>query len=283
MSGRHTDPHFFAGEVLGDRLLLRLLRVNHRGEVWYGCRRSTGEPAVFKLIRRTPDRTPRLNALADLLRHSRCRQLIGVRDFTEEGEYLLAEMEYAAGGTLRAALKRLHRFTAAQAAFILRETLTALDELHRHGIVHRDVKTGNLWLTGSGEVRLGDFGIAKIDGFPERSPAVFGTPSALSPEQAEDSTRVDCRSDLFSLSSMIFELLTGYPRFSGTSLTAAARQILAADPAQMADRLRPFAPAALIALLTEMAAPRPDRRPANAGEALRIMEDMQLPEEAIPL
>ena len=276
MTSPAPGTHFFSGELLGHRVLLRLLRVNDRGEVWYGFNRRTEEVAVFKLIRTEKHRVPRLTALADFLQKTSCRQLIRVRDFTLLDGFFLAEMEYAAGGSLRTALKHARRFSPGQAVFVMREVLTALEELHRNGIVHRDIKPGNILLTAEGEIRLGDFGIARVTGFPEKSPAVFGTPGSISPEQAVDSTGIDGRSDLFSLASMIYALLTGHPRFPGNSLAETGKLILAGKPAQMAEELRPFAPGDMIGLLCRMSEPSPDDRPADAGEVLRALDRMNL-------
>ena len=173
-------------------------------------------------------------------------------------------------------LQYARRFSPGEAVFVMREVLTALDELHRNGIVHRDIKPGNILLTAEGEIRLGDFGIARVDGFPEKSPAVFGTPGGMSPEQVVDSTGIDGRSDLFSLASMIYALLTGHPRFPGNSLAETGRLILAGKPAQMAKDLRPFAPENLIGLLCQMSAPSPDDRPASAADVLRALDRMNL-------
>ena len=210
MNRTAPDSHFFPGEILDDRVLRKLLRVREDREVWRVFDRRRRGPAVLKLIRKDHPRAEIFPALAQTLLHTDTPRLVKVLDFQDIGDYFAVETEFVSGGTLRGKLAGQGRFPLARVVFLMREILLALSILHRRGIIHRDIKPGNILLTADGTVKLGDFGIARLKPCPENGPRIFGTPSAMSPEQAFDTTRTDERSDFFSLSSTVYELLTGF-------------------------------------------------------------------------
>src|SRR5690348_1810986 len=143
-------------------------------------------------------------------------------------------MEFVDGTTLRDLLKSGHRFTPERAAEITEGTLTALDYSHRHGIIHRDIKPGNVMLTRAGQVKVMDFGIARAvadsAATMTQTSAVLGTAQYLSPEQARGEV-VDSRSDLYSTGCLLYELLTGRPPFVGDSPVSVAYQHVREMPA----------------------------------------------------
>ena len=136
-------------------------------------------------------------------------------------------MEYVAGRTLRDILKEGRKILPERALEITSGVLDALDYSHRAGIIHRDIKPGNVMLTPTGDVKVMDFGIARAVSDASNSmtqtAAVVGTAQYLSPEQARGET-VDSRSDVYSTGCLLFELLTGRPPFVGDSPVAVAYQ-----------------------------------------------------------
>src|SRR5215469_5210321 len=142
-------------------------------------------------------------------------------------------MEFVDGQTLRDLLRDDGRPLPERAAEVTGDVLRALDHSHRNGIVHRDIKPGNVMLTPSGDVKVMDFGIARsVSGAQiaiTQTAQVIGTAHYLSPEQAKGE-RVDARSDLYSTGCMLYELLTGRPPFSGDSPVAVAYQHVKEDP-----------------------------------------------------
>ncbi|MET3961904.1 beta-lactam-binding protein with PASTA domain/predicted Ser/Thr protein kinase [Marmoricola sp. OAE513] len=136
-------------------------------------------------------------------------------------------MEYVAGRTLREILREGRKILPERALEITSGTLGALDYSHRAGIIHRDIKPGNVMLTPAGDVKVMDFGIARAVADAQstmtQTAAVVGTAQYLSPEQARGET-VDSRSDVYSTGCLLFELLTGRPPFVGDSPVAVAYQ-----------------------------------------------------------
>ena len=152
-------------------------------------------------------------------------------------------MEYVAGRTLRDIIREGRKILPERALEITSGVLSALDYSHRAGIIHRDIKPGNVMLTPSGDVKVMDFGIARAisdaSSTMTQTAAVVGTAQYLSPEQARGET-VDSRSDVYSAGCLLYELLTGRPPFVGDSPVAVAYQHVrepATPPSQHDDEL----------------------------------------------
>ena len=154
-------------------------------------------------------------------------------------------MECVEGRTLRDILREGRKILPERALEITSGVLSALDYSHRAGIIHRDIKPGNVMLTPSGDVKVMDFGIARAisdaSSTMTQTAAVVGTAQYLSPEQARGET-VDSRSDVYSTGCLLYELLTGRPPFIGDSPVAVAYQHVrepAAPPSDLDDQLDP--------------------------------------------
>jgi serine/threonine protein kinase/beta-lactam-binding protein with PASTA domain len=143
-------------------------------------------------------------------------------------------MEYVAGKTLRDLIREGRKIMPERALEITSGVLEALDYSHRAGIVHRDIKPGNVMLTPQGQVKVMDFGIARAvadtSSTMTQTAAVIGTAQYLSPEQARGET-VDARSDLYSTGCLLYELLVGRPPFVGESPVSVAYQHVREEPA----------------------------------------------------
>lgn len=154
-------------------------------------------------------------------------------------------MECVEGRTLRDILREGRKILPERALEITAGVLSALDYSHRAGIIHRDIKPGNVMLTPSGDVKVMDFGIARAisdaSSTMTQTAAVVGTAQYLSPEQARGET-VDSRSDVYSTGCLLYELLTGRPPFVGDSPVAVAYQHVreqASPPSDLDDQLDP--------------------------------------------
>jgi serine/threonine-protein kinase len=142
-------------------------------------------------------------------------------------------MEYVDGRTIRDLLRDDRRLLPERALEITDGVLRALDYSHRNGIVHRDIKPGNVMLNRQGEIKVMDFGIARAVADAQatmtQTAQVIGTAQYLSPEQARGE-RVDARSDLYSVGCVLYELLTGRPPFTGDSPVSIAYQHVRENP-----------------------------------------------------
>ncbi len=177
-------------------------------------------------------------------------------------------MEFVDGMTLRQLLSSGRRLLPERALEITAGVLSALDYAHRHGIVHRDIKPGNVMLTRTGDVKVMDFGIARAlndasAGMTATS-AVMGTAQYLSPEQAKGEI-VDARSDLYSAGVLLYELLTGRPPFTGESAVAIAYQHVSELPTPPS-QVDAGVSADLDAIVLKALAKRPDDRYQTARE-----------------
>jgi serine/threonine-protein kinase len=177
-------------------------------------------------------------------------------------------MEFVDGRTLRDLLRDDRRLLPERAAEITDGVLRALDYSHRNGIVHRDIKPGNVMLTRSGDVKVMDFGIARAVSDSQltmtQTAQVIGTAQYLSPEQARGE-RVDARSDLYSTGCLLYELLTGRPPFTGDSPVAIAYQHVKEDPvppSQVDPEVPPWADAIVLKAMQK----DPSDRYQSAGE-----------------
>ena len=141
-------------------------------------------------------------------------------------------MEYVDGQTLRDMLTTEGRLLPQRALEITAAVCTALEQAHAAGIVHRDIKPGNVMVTTTGEVKVMDFGIARAltasTTTMTQTSTVVGTAHYLSPEQARGE-HVDARSDVYSTGCLLYELLTGAPPFTGDTAVAVAYQHVGFD------------------------------------------------------
>jgi eukaryotic-like serine/threonine-protein kinase len=177
-------------------------------------------------------------------------------------------MEFVDGRTLRDLLRDDRRLLPERALEITDGVLRALDYSHRNGIVHRDIKPGNVMLTRTGEVKVMDFGIARAVADSQmtmtQTAQVIGTAQYLSPEQARGE-RVDARSDLYSTGCLLYELLTGRPPFTGDSPVAIAYQHVKEEPVPPS-QVDPEVPAWADAIVLKAMRKDPADRYQSAGE-----------------
>jgi eukaryotic-like serine/threonine-protein kinase len=174
-------------------------------------------------------------------------------------------MEYVAGVSLEALLKENPRLPVAQALEIVEQVASALEEAHAHGIVHRDIKPANVFLDERGRVKVGDFGIARLDGSDLTEAGVtLGTPGYAAPEIVRGGV-ADARSDVFALGALAYRLLTGEKPFRGTTRETIAMDVLQWDPPPAAS-VRPDVPPHVSAAVMKALAKEPgDRTPGVAA------------------
>jgi serine/threonine-protein kinase len=192
--------------------------------------------------------------------------IVGVYDTGADDGTQYIVMEFIEGRTLAEFMATGRRPTPVQAAEIAQKICAAIAAAHAQGVIHRDIKPGNVMITREGVIKVMDFGIARVLG-PETAPqtsAVLGTASYLSPEQAQGGP-VDARTDIYSLGAVLYELLTGRPPFTGDTPVAVAYKQVNETPA-VPSSLNPDVPARLDAVVMKALSKNPSNRYQTADE-----------------
>lgn len=177
-------------------------------------------------------------------------------------------IRYMVGGSVKERLEDTGPMAFSNAAKIIERMAAALDEAHRHNIVHRDVKPENILMDQKGETFLADFGIVKIlsgGGTTTSAGWITGTPAYMSPEQVHGEIEVDRRADIYSLAIVLFELLSGKrPYYDDNQTKLMIKHVL--DPVPRITKLLPDAPAGLEEVLMKALAKKPEERYDTAGQ-----------------
>ncbi|MDR3647625.1 MAG: Stk1 family PASTA domain-containing Ser/Thr kinase [Acidimicrobiales bacterium] len=196
--------------------------------------------------------------------------IVPVFDWGEDNGTYFIVMEFVDGRALSSILRTAGPLHPDRAAEIAADVAGALAYAHRHGVVHRDVKPGNVLITEEGTIKVTDFGIARAVNTEEsltQTGAVMGTATYFSPEQAEG-MGVDSRSDIYSLGVVLYEMVTGRPPFLGdTPVAVASKHVREHPPAPR--EVNPGVPPDLEAIILKCLAKSPDHRYAT-GDDLRI-------------
>jgi len=177
-------------------------------------------------------------------------------------------MPFVEGESLRDRLRRERQLSVDDALRIATEAARALDYAHHHGVVHRDIKPENILLTGDGSTLVADFGIARAlggdDGLTQTGFAV-GTPAYMSPEQAAGDKALDARTDVYSLASVLYEMLAGEAPYTGPTAQAIMAKRLS-EPAPSVRAVRPTVPSGVDEAIRKALAPVAADRFATAAQ-----------------
>ena len=196
--------------------------------------------------------------------------LVNVFDQGTDGEITFLVMEFVPGITLRDAMNDFGLLDASRTLEIIEPLTAGLAAAHSAGILHRDLKPENIFLDDNGNVKLGDFGLARAITQHTETGSVVGTVAYLSPELVTRG-QADARSDIYSLGVMIFEMLTGRQPFEGEQAVQIAYQH-ANDRIPAPSSVKPGVPPLLDEIVLWATARNPQDRPANAKELLPVIK-----------
>lgn len=275
-----------AGRLSVERLLGR----GGMGAVYLASDLAHGRPVALKVLDPAlcaaigADRFAREVQLTARLQHPHICALYDSGEFeaADGSVHLWFTMPYVAGGSLAERIRREGRLQIADALRIAREIATGLAFAHKQGVLHRDVKPGNILLSEDGHVQVADFGIARAIAISAGAAELdrltqtglsLGTPAYMSPEQAIGDPSVDARSDVYALGAVLYEMLCGEPPYSGPTVQAIiARQLT--EPPRSLSLVRPEVSGALDQVVLSMLARNPTDRIADMAAFEKAIDEV---------
>ncbi len=280
---RDSMKRFTPGTRIANRYRIVALRgVGGMGLVYEAHDDELGVTVALKVIR------PELASDPGLIERFRRELLLGrqvshpnvvrIHDIGQDGDLYFMTMDYVDGKSLRDLLKERGRLDEPAVLALLRPIAEALAAAHQAGVVHRDLKPGNILVDSSDRPHISDFGLARsiASSRATEAGAVVGTPDYLSPEQAKGEN-VDARTDVYALGIIVFEMLTGELPFAGGSFAEIVAQRIAGRPRDLAQHGVHVSPR-LAVILKKCLEPSPARRFSSAAE---IVAALDAPEPAL--
>lgn len=255
------------GEVIG---------VGTVGTIFSAVHRSSGERVAIKKLHPGVCQDPLIRArfkretqILERLHHPHIVRSFGSGNDSGQLFYV---MEFVDGGTVKSLLQTKGAFAWPIVVEIARQVCSALQFAHNHGVIHRDLKPGNLFLTRGAEIKLGDFGIARdLRGSDITvSGMTVGTHAYMAPEQITGDASVSGKADLYSLGCCLFEMLAGRTPFQGDNFAQLFEQHLHAEPPHVLSLVHDCPPE-LDAIIFQLLAKNPDDRPFNARQVQAVM------------
>ncbi len=271
----------YKGFRLGSYVILDKLGAGGMGQVFRARHATLPKEVAIKVLPPSFKADP--VALARFVREARtCAaishpNIVGVYDVLPDADPPHILMEYVPGLSLQQAVTQRGVFAPGEAADVGVQACTGLQRACEVGLVHRDIKPPNLLLTRAGQVKILDFGIARIksddDGgltMQGKEKAILGTADYLAPEQAVDSSGVDSRADIYAMGATLYFLLAGHPPFPEKSTTAKLLKKQVTDPRPI-QLLRPDVPVGLSGTIQQMLSRDPNQRPQTPAAAADLL------------
>jgi eukaryotic-like serine/threonine-protein kinase len=271
------DPEYVGW--LGKYQVRRIIGTGAMGVVLEAFEESLGRTVAIKLLKRQISTSERARkrfirearAAAGII-HANVVTIFGVEE-QRKSPYLV--MEYVPGGTLREYIRKHKRLAPMEVVRLAKGIAEGLAAAHQQGVIHRDIKPGNLLLEeGALRAKITDFGLARVavDRVDLTSHGLaVGTPAYMSPEQVRGEKKLDYRTDLFSLGCVIYAMVTGRTPFRGASQFEIARQIIEVEPTPL-DQVVLGTPGFLVDLTQRLLAKRPEDRFSSATEVADLLE-----------
>ena len=278
-----TDDDPLLGSEIGGCQVEQRIGRGGMGTVYRARQKSLDRPIALKILSDKYTRNPQFISL--FIREARSAgrlshpHIVQVYDVGKEDSHHYFTMELVAGGSVEKVIDESGALPLDQALRCARDAATGLEYAEKMGVVHRDIKPGNLMISSNGAVKIGDLGIARTtdeSGVASQKDGVSGSPHYIAPEQARGDS-IDQRADIYSLGATLFHCLAGRTPYRG----AGAREVIlkhiqATTPPDLAE-VAPQVPAEVVQLVARMMDSNRDQRPANArvlGEELdQLLQD----------
>jgi serine/threonine-protein kinase len=271
------------GSIVADRYLLdELIGEGGMAQVWAATHRVTGRHVALKFLpgaksdsEEARQRFLREARAASIVQHP---NVVPVHDvMTLDDGTLMMVMDRLYGVTLREHLEDVARMPIEETATLLAQVASAVGSAHAAGVVHRDLKPENIFITDEGDVRVLDFGIAKLtladqQGLLTNTGAVLGTPAYMAPEQIFGERDLDARADIWSLGVMLYECLSGVRPFEGDNAGQIIKAVLHGDYVSLAERASDIPPD-VCALVDAMLDIDRQERCADLREAFEVLRE----------
>ncbi len=287
MESAADDASILGGTIGGKYEVIRLLGVGGMGAVYEARNKWTGRHVAIKRL------LPAFNANADLVRrfmqeaqaatqiaHPHIVDVLDMGQEPTDGSLYIVQ-EFLQGMDLRSLQAQRERFPPGEAISLLMPIMDALAAAHAHGIIHRDVKPENIFLTqgsdGAIVPKLIDFGVSKVTmtGADDRSKTktgvAVGTPDYMAPEQARGDTTVDPRADVWAIGVVLYELLCGRPPYLAATANLVIAKIITEPPPRI-ETFAPDVPPALAAIVHRALEPNRDERYGNMLELMSALD-----------
>lgn len=265
-------------EQLGPYQIVRKLGRGGMGVVYEGVDEETGQRAAVKILSTAlndeEDFRQRFEAEIEALRKLKHPNIVRLFGFGQHQGHLFYAMELVDGPSLESELRHGRRFDWREAAQIGIQVCRGLRHAHDRGVIHRDLKPGNLLVASDGTVKLSDFGIAQLFGRARLTSvgSVLGTIEYMAPEQAE-ARLVDHRADLYSLGGVLYAVLAQRPPLRAQTVPEMLEKLRAARP-EPVGRYATDVPADLEQTISQLLERDPDKRIGNARIVSRHLEAM---------
>lgn len=272
-----------SGQQIGDYRLLRRLGRGGMANVYLAEQLSLRRNVALKILK--PELATDESYVKRFEREAQAAaalvqaNIVQIYEVGCDGPYHYIAQEYVRGRNLKQYLDRHGAVESVMAINVLRQATLALQKAVELGVVHRDIKPENIMLSTKGEVKIADFGLARINGNQAEQAltqigVTMGTPLYMSPEQVGGQS-LDHRSDIYSLGVTAYQMLAGEPPFQGDNALAIAVQHINEDPTPLAS-IRPDIPVELAQLVGKMMAKKPGQRHADPGQLLKELRAIKV-------
>ncbi|MFT5304255.1 MAG: serine/threonine protein kinase, partial [Mariniblastus sp.] len=278
-----SEPLDLTGREFGDYQLLRRLGRGGMADVYLARQVSLNRNIALKILKpelaKDNSYVRRFRREAQAAANLIQANIVQIYEVGQSGEFHFIAQEYVQGRNLRQYITRHGAVESVMAINVMRQCAMALQKAGEAHVIHRDIKPENIMLSTKGEVKITDFGLARINNNESNQALTqvgitMGTPLYMSPEQVEGGA-IDHRSDLYSLGVTAFHMLAGHPPFNGDNALTIAVQHVKDTPPNIAD-VRPDIPPELGGIIEKLMAKKPADRFENAKALLKELRKIKV-------